>query len=808
MNKKSICIHGHFYQPPRENTWLESVEMEDSAYPYHDWNDRITAECYGPNSASRILNPEGNIIGIMNNYSRISFNMGATLLSWLEEEKPEIYQDILLADRQSREIYSGHGTAIAQVYNHIIMPLASRRDKITQVRWGIHDFEHRFKRKPEGMWLAEAAVDVETLEILAEHDIRFTILSPRQAARVRPVNKGRWKEVKEEQLNTRMPYLCRLPSGRTIYLFFYNGAISRDIAFEGLLYSGDDLAERFLAAFDKESEEPQLVSVATDGETYGHHHHKGEMALAYCIYQMDANYSGDITIYGEYLDHFKPTHEVQIHENSSWSCVHGVERWRSDCGCSMGHKGWNQKWRGPLRDAMDLLRDRLVTIFEKKSRDLFQDPWKTRNAYIEVILDRSSENVHLFLKRESGRDLEEKEEIVALQLLEMQRHSLLMFTSCGWFFDEISGPETVQVLQYACRAIQLAEKLGYDDIEDDFMDRLKQAPSNMTEYNDGLDVYEKLVEPSEVNLYRVGAHYAISTLFRDFDKEDTIYCYEVSSINSDEIQVGKFRASIGEILIKSNTTWETKMLSFASLHLSDQSICCSLRDYIGQEEYERMHNEIKQSFQKSNIRETIQLLDKHFGIHHYSVRHLFRDEQRKIMDTIFNETETAVENFYREIYQNYYPLFIAMKETGTPLPGILRTTIEFVVLKDLHKCLEHIPVDEDEYRSLVEELHEWEIIPDREVFGYTGSSTVNRLVKKLHRYPMNKKLLETIESLLEKYRELEIPLNLWVSQNLIYEIGIQQFFIRRRLAEKGEEQALRWIERFKNIAEMMGVKFG
>jgi alpha-amylase/alpha-mannosidase (GH57 family) len=476
--KKYICIHGHFYQPPRENAWLEVVEVQDSAHPYHDWNERITAECYEPNSASRILDSDRVIRNITNNYSRISFNFGPTLLSWMEVNAKETYHAILEADKESMVHFKGHGSAIAQVYNHIIMPLANRRDKETQVIWGISDFEKRFSRKPEGMWLAETAVDYETLEILAEHDIKFTILAPRQAKATRKTGEAEWTTVNDKTVDSRKAYICNLPSGKKISVFFYNGDISQAIAFNGLLNDGKSFAENLISSFDGEDKETQLVHVATDGETYGHHHKHGEMALAFCLDYIEKNKSVELVNYSYFLEQDPPEHEAQIIENSSWSCVHGIERWRSNCGCnSGGHDGWNQLWRGPLRDALDWLRDTTATIFEEEGIKDLTDPWKARDEYIHVILNRSEENIQRFL---NDNTLQETRANSILRLMEMQRHAMLMYTSCGWFFDEVSGIETTQVLQYACRVIQLANQTGGVDLEAEFIQRLELASSNLS----------------------------------------------------------------------------------------------------------------------------------------------------------------------------------------------------------------------------------------------------------------------------------------------------------------------------------------
>ena len=487
--ERYITIHGHFYQPPRENPWLETVETQDSAAPYHDWNERITAECYAPNGASRIVNGQNQIVRIINNYSRISFNFGPTLLSWLEEKTPRTYKHILEADRRSRLRFGGHGSAMAQVYNHIIMPLANTRDKVTQIRWGIADFEARFHRKPEGMWLAETAVDSETLELLAENGILFTVLAPGQCARVRPLDdlppekpkrktkaekdqgaaaKGNpvpWQETPHGSVDTTRPYVVRLKSGRRIAIFFYDGGRSRAIAFDGLLNSGDEFANRLMGGFRQEGSNPdgkqraQLVHVATDGESYGHHHRYGEMALSWALKQIEAKGNAKLTNYGEFLAKFPPQHEAEIYENTAWSCFHGVERWRSDCGCNGGKAGWNQKWRAPLRGALDWLRDTVAGLSEKAAEGILTDLWKARDAYIEVVLARGevtaehadieSANADKFLDAHATHVLDTSERTLALKLLEMQRQALLMYTSCGWFFDDISGLETVQIIEYA-----------------------------------------------------------------------------------------------------------------------------------------------------------------------------------------------------------------------------------------------------------------------------------------------------------------------------------------------------------------------
>ena len=482
-----VCIHGHFYQPPRENPWLEEVETEDSAYPYHDWNERITAECYAPNAASRILDADKRIIDIVNNYARISFNFGPTLLTWLERNQPEVYSAILEADKDSIKRFSGHGSAIAQVYNHIIMPLASRRDKRTQVLWGIQDFIFRFRRRPEGMWLPETAVDIETLEILAEQGIVFTILSPKQASRTRPINDSRWTDVSTGNIDCSQPYLCRLPSGGSIVIFFYEETIAQEVAFSRLLENGEGFANRMMDYFSRNQKQSGLLSIASDGETYGHHHRFGDMALAYALHYLESRNLARITIYGEYLSTYPPTHQVEIIENTSWSCPHGVERWRSDCGCctrgsiiqvtpltplalprsrihlpvtrvvrsSHGRSGERhsvRQWTGSAQN--------LAVLYGERMNSYVSDPWQARDDYIDIILDRSSGNIEAFFSNHAVRTLSKEDKVQVLKLLEMQRNGMLMYTSCGWFFEDISGIESVQVMRYACRAMQLAREVA------------------------------------------------------------------------------------------------------------------------------------------------------------------------------------------------------------------------------------------------------------------------------------------------------------------------------------------------------------
>ena len=475
-----VCVHGHFYQPPRENPWTGEVDLEVSARPYHDWNERITAECYAPLGS-----------GSPSTYSRMSFNFGPTLLAWLETNSPEAYRAVIEADRASRTRFSGHGSAIAQAYNHAILPLANHRDKVTQVAWGIRDFEFRFGRRPEGMWLPETAVDDDTLEVVAEKGISFTILAPSQAARVREPG-GEWREV-AGGVDPREAYRVPLRSGRAISVFFYDGGLANAVAFGNLARSGSDLARALLERFEN-SPEPQLVHVATDGETYGHHVAVADRSLAQALDAIEASGFARLTNYGEHLERFPPRREALVVSKTSWSCSHGVGRWTDDCGCSAGRAA-SHPWRRPLREALDWLRDTLAPLYEAAASGLLRDPWAARDDFIEVILDPSDASVDRFFERHGIITLTPEERGVALGLLELQRNLLLMYTSCGWFFDDPAGLETRQILRYAARAVELAEEHLGGSIEPLFLRLLERVRSGLGEKPDGSELYRTLRAP-------------------------------------------------------------------------------------------------------------------------------------------------------------------------------------------------------------------------------------------------------------------------------------------------------------------------
>lgn len=802
-----ICIHGHFYQPPRENPWLEEIEAQDSAYPYHDWNERITVECYAPNTASRILDSSKKIVNIVNNYAGMSFNFGPTLLSWMERYAPEDYQNILNADKESQARFSGHGSAMAQAYNHMLMPLANTRDERTQVYWGIRDFEHRFKRKPVGMWLPETAVNTETLEILADCGIRFTVLAPHQAAKARKIGEQKWVNVEGAKIDPQMPYICVLPSGKMINLFFYDGPISRQLAFEDLLKDGERFARRLVDVFTMDKKQERLVHIATDGESYGHHHKYGDMALAYCLYYLESNKLAKITNYAEFLGKCPPTHEVKIIEDSSWSCSHGVERWKSNCGCCSGrHPAWHQLWREPLRNALDWLRDTAAPLYERHMREFADDPWRIRDHYIEVILDRSTEHVERFLKEQTNGEWTPPQKVKVLKLLELQRHAMLMYTSCGWFFDEISGIETIQILQYAARVIQLTKEIFGDHLEEDFIKMLEKAPSNIEELKNGAGVYERLIKPSKVDLLRVGAHLAVSSIFEKPQNNQKIFCFSVSTEMFDAYEAGKQKVVIGRAKIRSRITWEEDVISFAVLHLGDHNFTIGVRSLMNDADFAKMQKDIKGMVKRGDIRGTIHCIEKYFETSHYTLWHLFKDQQSKIICQILDSTLTEMEGSLKQIYEHHYPVFQAIREVHIPLPKILSSTISVMLSNDILSELGKEQPDFEHLESLVRDVREWPVEIDKETLKFVVRRKTDDLMDRFWAAPRAIEHIKIVEMMLRALDPLSLDLDLWKAQNIYFAVRKQHYTTMKAEAEDGRVESGKWVECFHALGEHLRVK--
>ncbi len=799
--KRYITIHSHFYQPARENPWLEAIERQESAFPYHDWNERITAECYAPNATSRILDDQKRIVKIVSNYSRISFNFGPTLLAWMEAEAPETYRAILEADRESMAHFSGHGSAIAQAYSHMILPLASRRDKATQVAWGIIDFERRFGRKPEGMWLPETAVDTETLEVLAEQGIMFTILAPHQAARIREVGVEEWTEVNGSKVDPTRAYVARLPSGRTINLFFYDGPISRAVAFERLLTRGEDFAGRLMSGFSADRDAPQLMHIATDGETYGHHHTHGDMALAYALEHLEKDPSVHLTNYGEFLELHPPTWEVEIAENTSWSCSHGVERWSRHCGCSGGEAGWNQDWRAPLRAALDELRDEIETRFERAASVLFHDPWRARDAYIEVVSDRSAGSVKHFLVEQAKGPLTTEQETEALELMELQRYAMLMYTSCGWFFSDISGIETVQVIQYAARVVQLADNLFGESYEPALLRNLELAVSNVPERGNGRDIYETLAKPAIVDLPKVGAHYAVSSLFENYPEKSKVHCYEVQREDLQIFETGRTRTVVGRAKVTSLITHETALLSFGVLYMGELSLSGGVRLFQGDSEYERLVSDLADPLAHNDFAKVVRLLDKHFGVLTFSMKSLFLDEQQKIADRIWESTIREAEATYRQLYEQHRSTMLFQSEMSVPPPPIFRRTAEVALNLNLRRAADQDDLSVAQIQRLVDEALRAGVQLDATSLSYKFQQMVERKADEWEASPASLERLEQLRDAAALARNLPFEVPLWKVQNAWYRQKLAWMPSVLQEQVDGEAVAARWMETFESLGE-------
>lgn len=764
---KYVCIHGHFYQPPRENAWLEEIEVQESARPWHDWNERITDECYGPNAVSRILNDAGRIVDIRNNYAKMSFNFGPTLLSWMEQKRPELYQAILDADKLSQKHFGGHGSAMAQVYNHMIMPLASRRDKETQVIWGLHDFERRFGRPAKGIWLAETAVDTETLEVLAENGLTFTVLAPRQARRYRKIGAKAWTE----GIATQRPYLCKLPSGKSIHLFFYDGDRSQMVAFGGILEDGRRFAESLLHGFDANLAEPQLVHIATDGETYGHHHRNGDMALAYAMNYIETHSKARLTNYAQYLDLVEVDHEVEIVENSSWSCVHGVERWRSNCGCNTGGQpGWTQAWRKPLREALDWLRDQFAAIYEVEMANYHPDCWALRNAYVKVPLKRSVQRAEAFLRAHVPGDHDAMAKTRILGLLEMQRQSLYMFTSCGWFFDEISGIEPVQVLQYANRGIQVAEFYFGVNLEEEFLRRLEAAPSNMPQFTNAGQVYAQYVSPARLNLTQVGMHYALRSIFSEDGEKQEVLNYQCESEEFERYNAGTHRLTLGVAKVRSKVTLYEESFSYVILYLGQHHVIGHTFGEWASEEYRQFVDQLKRAFNRSNLSAVIELLHQIPNQRSFSFFDMFKDEQFSLLNGILKEELHHASISCHKINNRNYNLMNVMRESGLEVPGILLRNLEQVLIHELETLFEDSDrrISVRKLRMRVQELEKWGFSLDVDQFRYRVGNRLRRLAESIPSRTNREEALVNIRQVLEILRPIGIEPDLAQVQEIVF----------------------------------------
>ena len=778
--KKYLTIHGHFYQPPRENPWLEEIEIQDSARPFHDWNERVSSECYEPNSVSRIVDDKNRILDIVNNYQNMSFNIGPTLLSWMEKYAPCSYRRIINADKNSIELYGGHGCAIAQVYNHIIMPLANTNDKYTQAIWGIRDFQKRFGRMPEGIWLAETAVDAQTLEVLIDLGIRYTILSPFQAQCVRKMdseNPNDWHDVSWGSIDPSQPYRYYVEGSdkkKFIDLFFYDGAISKSVAFDFLLTDGEKFARRLLDGYSESRQRTQLVNIATDGESYGHHTKFGDMALSYVLGVKAKDLGFEITNYGQYLEMYPPEYEVDIKPVSSWSCSHGVERWKDDCGCNTGAQpGWNQKWRKPLRDALDYLRDELIKLCSAEGAKYYKDFWDARNKYIDVILDRSEESVNKFLKENCISGFKAKDRTKALKLMEIQRFCMLMYTSCGWFFAEISGIETVQIMKYAARAIQLAGAFSNANFEEKFLNILSKAKSNIEEYGNGKNIYERFVKPSVVCIEQIVCHWAISSLYSDLADLDEIYCYKIKKVNYKVVKNGHAELALGRIEVTSKITLEKWDMGFALLKTPDSEFYCAAKECKPDEDLSEGRKLIINTFMSNVMLETLKAFEEQYSAKFYRLKDVLIDKRKTILDNVLKSRLTRVANTYEELFEELKVPVAHLANLGMDIPDAFRVSAKFCLIKNLQEILTHIhDFRNEEFLAQVKKIKEG---ADKFFVNLNKSNSGVILAKKLQSLidelsqTMDLKVADEIFAIFDVIDILQLNVEIKVAQNIYFE---------------------------------------
>ena len=754
---------------------MEAIELQDSALPFHDWNERINKECYNPNSVSKIVDSRNRILDVVNNYEYMSYNVGPKLLSWMEQFAPLTYERIIKADIESISEHNGHGNAIAQVYNHIIMPLANEHDKETQIKWGIRDFEYRFGRKPEGMWLAETAVDDDTLRILEANGIKFTILSPYQADKFKKKGDKEWTDVSWGNIDPARSYKYNIKSapGKSIDLFFYDGAISRSVAFDELLKDGNKFIKRLKEGVSDCRDFPQIVNIATDGESYGHHTKFGDMALAYVLKVKAKDEGFKITNYAEYLEKYRSDCEVEIKQASSWSCFHGVGRWKEDCGCSTGgHPGWNQKWRKPLREALDYLRDELVIIFEQEGPKYFDNVWEVRNNYIDVILDRNEMNVKKFQQDNFKPDLSDEQKVHAMELLEIQRQAMLMYTSCGWFFSEISGIETVQIMKYAARAMQLATKFSNKDLETHFLEILSEAKSNIPEHGTGKDIFERFVKPSIVTTKQIASLWALSSLYQDFEDEESVYCYTIKKEAYKKVQKGSSTFVVGHIEIQSKITLQKSNVMFALMQYSGGDFHCAIKEYSDDFEFNKIKTNLIKTFLMNPLTEIIRAMDECFGKEYFTLKDIFIEERRKILQILLKGKLEKFSQTYQVMYDEGKGSIYHLQGLGLKIPDEFKISAAYALSHKFNDIVVHSGgfLDEDSIQQATDLNYEAKKIdiqldktPSNKIFSKKILQNINRLV---HSFEIQQAdvLLEIFDSI----NKLELQIDISEAQNIYF----------------------------------------
>jgi alpha-amylase/alpha-mannosidase (GH57 family) len=688
-----VVLHAHFYQPPRDNPWTESVEREGSAAPFHDWNDRITAECYATNANARVFGPDNRVIEILNNYSHLSFNIGPTLFAWLQQHHPETCRRIAEADRESAQRNNGHGGAIAQAWSHAILPLCNERDRNTQIRWGIADFRRRFGRLPEALWLPETACDVATAEALAAHGMRYVILSPHQAERMRPLAEGAWADVSDGSIDPRRAYRLNLPRGRSIACFFYDGPTAHAVSFEGVLDTSSGFAERLLSAANGASGSEHLVHVATDGETYGHHRKFAERSLAYFIWKEAADHGLELTNYAAWLDRASVSHEVEIKrgpmgEGTAWSCAHGLGRWTRDCGCHSGkEQGWSQAWRGPLRTAFDLLRDHAADVLQSLGGDVIGDVWSARDDYIDVILDPTREARDVFLRKHARTELSGHVRTRVFKLLEAHRMTQLMYASCGWFFDDIAGLESKQVMRYAARATQLLDDITGRRFMPRLIEALAEGRSNIPTEGNGADVMRRRVLRSEVGTHVRIAERASRQLFSDVPPSETDPAFNVETLDHASFERGSAKVVVGRARVTRTRTESTEEVTYAAATLTERDMHCGIKTGVGREVFVALVEDATACFQQPTPTELIRLIDRHLGPVYYSLRDLSEQARSDFIEKEMNGLLARLGATYSFMYDEHRRTIEALEIAGVEVPGELKLIAQYTLARRLDSAV-------------------------------------------------------------------------------------------------------------------------
>lgn len=702
--KKYVVIHGHFYQPPRENPWLDYIEQQYTAFPAHDWNERIAWECYNPNGIARINDKDGKVVDLINNYKYMNFNFGPTLLKWYEKRLPEHYKCVTDAAKDVKE-QTGFSNAIAQAYNHTILPLSDFKDSLTQVLWGLADFKFRFGFNAEALWLPETACNAATLKLLIDQGMKYVILSPTQAKAVRRMGSQNWIDVSDNSIDSRRPYVWLdkdekgepLPK-RSIAVFFYDGNLSKSIAFEDVMKDSYSAGRRFLAAFNPAAQEDQIVSVAADGETFGHHRKFADLTLAHLFsHEFPAN-GIEVTSYAKYLEAHPPQWEAEIKKGddntgTAWSCSHGVNRWRGGCLCGADDNSHTQ-WRAPLRSALNEIAQHIDKVYEKEAGKYFTDVWQARNKYIDVMLDNSLTD--RFLKEQTGgKQLEEQERLQLIKLLEMQKYKMFMFTSCGWFFSDISRIEAVQNLKYAAKAVEIAETFGEPGLEQILINRLEFASSNWREFKNGADVYKKLVQPSKFNSKQILAQYALSQLVSVSKEKSSLYFYDIVATNSYRRMVDAYTFAAGTLKLKNRYTGEKANCVYCSI-ISQGAFP---RAYISFFNAPEKFAAIKKFFDSVTVdtvwqglgSEVESIIDKQ----PYTLHDLIPEVRRDILINIYELKLQELRATNRRLFSEYMPLIEQWHGLDLEVPKDIMSDTEICSRQYVSSALEQFQLTRD-----------------------------------------------------------------------------------------------------------------